>query len=118
LGQVSTVNFISAGMVVGVIEFLLGVVMIQAPTLAAALTGGAVFQSGVGTVSALLAGRGLRGSAQKRAPAVGANLGGGSAGGGGGRAHAVGAGLGRAGAAAGGAVRRAAYKLASLRSRT
>src|SRR5208283_360198 len=64
LGQISTINFIAAGMVVGVIELLLGIVMIQAPTLAAALTGGAVFQSGVGTVSALLAGRGLRSSTQ------------------------------------------------------
>src|SRR5208283_1271187 len=112
LGQISTINFIAAGMVVGVIELLLGVVMIQAPTLAAALTGGAVFQSGVGAISALLAGRAFGGSAPA-SPATAS-----------GRVSAAGAsgslwnakGLGRGAAGAGGTTRRAAYKVASYRS--
>jgi type IV secretion system protein VirB6 len=118
IGQIGTLNFISAAMVVGVIELLLGIVMIQAPTLAAALTGGAAFQSGVGPISALLAGRGLgRGSPSGAARASG------GAGTGSGRptpGFATGpspAAAGR-GAAAGGPIRRAAYKLASLRSRS
>jgi type IV secretion system protein VirB6 len=114
LGQVSTINFIAAGMVVGVIELLLGIVMIQAPTLAAALTGGAVFQSGVGTISALAAGRGLRGrSLAALPPPAGGAIQTPGAG-----TYFSAAGLGRGAAAAGGAVRRAAYKLASLRSRS
>jgi type IV secretion system protein VirB6 len=114
LGQISTINFIAAGMVVGVIELLLGVVMIQAPTLAAALTGGAVFQSGVGTVSALIAGRGI--GARTHAalpPPTGGVVHAGGAG-----SYFTAAGIGRGAAAAGGAVRRAAYKLAAFRSRT
>jgi len=95
-----------------VIELLLGIVMIQAPTLAAALTGGAVFQSGVGTVSALLAGRGLRGSAQTSSVRASS----GTIAGPGAGSYA--GGPGRGAAAAGGAIRRAAYKLASFRSRT
>jgi type IV secretion system protein VirB6 len=114
LGQVDTINFIAAGMVVGVIELLLGIVMIQAPTLAAALTGGAVFQSGVGTVSALMAGRGFAGrvGAALPTPTGGALQLAGP------RTSLTAAGLGRGAAAATGAVRRAAYKLASFRSRT
>jgi type IV secretion system protein VirB6 len=112
LGEISTINFIAAGMVVGVIELLLGIVMIQAPTLAAALTGGAVFRSGVGTLWALLAGRGLRGAAH----ASSATASGGTVAGPGGGSYA--GGPGRGAAAAGGAIRRAAYKLASFRSRT
>ena len=114
LGQVDTINFVAAGMVVGVIELLLGVVMIQAPTLAAALTGGAVFQSGVGTVSALMAGRGFstRAGAALPTPTGGALQLAGP------RTSLTAAGLGRSAASAAGAVRRAAYKLASLRSRT
>jgi hypothetical protein len=118
LGQMATINFIAAGMVVGVIELLLGIVMIQAPTLAAALTGGAVFQSGVGTISALMAGRGLGGRAPMALPPPG----GGAIQVPGPGTHFTAAGLGRgaavAGSAAGSAVRRAAYKLASMRSRT
>ena len=114
LGQVDTLNFVAAGMVVGVIELLLGVVMIQAPTLAAALTGGAVFQSGVGTVSALMAGRGFAGSARAALPTPT----GGALQLSGPHTSLTPAGLGRGAAAAGGAVRRAAYKLASFRSRT
>jgi type IV secretion system protein VirB6 len=114
LGQISTINFIAAGMVVGVIELLLGIVMIQAPTLAAALTGGAVFRSGVGTLWALLAGRGLRGSAH----ASSATASGGAIAGPGGGSYRSAGGPGRGAAAAGGAIRRAAYKLASFRSRT
>jgi len=114
LGQMATINFIAAGMVVGVIELLLGIVMIQAPTLAAALTGGAVFQSGVGTVSALLAGRRLGGYG---APQIGAPSGGGI------QFPGIAttlspSGMGRNAATAGAALRRAAYKLASFRSRT
>jgi len=112
LAEVSTVNFVVAGMVIGVIECLLAIVMIQAPTLAAALTGGAVYRSGLGTVSALLAARGWgRASYVPPAAAGGSSASGSSAG-----TYASAPGLG--GHAASGALRRAAYKLASLRSRT
>jgi type IV secretion system protein VirB6 len=113
--QVSTINFIAAGMVVGVIELLLGVVMIQAPTLAAALTSGAVYQSGAGTIWAMLAGRGFSRSLRGAATTSGGALAGASGGPPG--TAGPGSGLGRRAAAAGGALRRAAYKLAALRSR-
>jgi len=114
LAESSTVNFVVAGMVIGVIECLLAIVMIQAPTLAAALTGGAVYRSGLGTVSALLAARGWRAGA--RVPPV-------AAGRGATNRYAAGGywspqSFGRGAAAASGVLRRAAYKLASLRSRT
>ena len=113
LAEISTINFIVAGMVVGVIQLLLGIVMIQAPTLAAALTGGAVFQSGVGTVSALLAARGLRSSASPIVMGSGGAIGSSTA-----SSFLNPQALGRGAAAASGAVRRAAYKLASWRSRS
>lgn len=110
--QVSTINFIAAGMVVGVIELLLGVVMLQAPTLAAALTGGAVYRSGLGTISALLAGRSWRGAVQRSA-AAGSGV---YRGAGAGTGESMSASTGSAGTA--GALRRAAYKIASFRSRS
>ena len=112
LAEMDTINFIVAGMVVGVIEFLLGIVMIQAPTLAAALSRGAVFHSGVGTVSAVLAGRTSRAG---RFPSV-AGAGGSTAGTSSGVYGAWS--WGRSAQAAAGAARRAAYKLASMRSRS
>jgi len=114
LAEIDTVNFIVAGMVVGVIELLLGIVMIQAPTLSAALTAGPTFHYGVGTVSALLAGRRWQGRLSSGWTSLGATPGSSSAPGA--QASAPGW-AGRAQAAAG-AIRRAAYKLASQRSRT
>ena len=113
LAEVSTINFIVAGMVVGVIQLLLGIVMIQAPTLAAALTGGAVFQSGVGTVSALLAARGWRSGTSPIVTGSGGAIGTTTA-----SSLLNPQAWGRGASAASGAVRRAAYKLASWRSRT
>jgi len=110
LAEIATINFVVAGMVVGVIQLLLGIVMIQAPTLAAALTHGTVFQSGVGTISALLAGRGFRGGAAP-APITSIRATGRSSS----AAFATGQVWGRAAAAASGPLRRAAYKLASMR---
>jgi type IV secretory pathway VirB6-like protein len=112
LQEYLTINFVVAGMVVGVVEILLGIVMIQAPTLSAALVGGAIFQSGMGTISALVAGRGLRsGGAAASRPASGGSIGTS-------RGLITAHGMGRAVGMAGASARRLAYKLASLRGRT
>jgi type IV secretory pathway VirB6-like protein len=112
LAEVSTINFIVAGMVVAVIEFLLGIVMIQAPILAASLSRGAAFHSGLRTVSALLAGRASRAGRSSVVPSAAASAAGPTAGSYGPRTW------GRGAQAAASAVRRAAYKLASIRGRS
>ena len=75
---------------------------------AIALTGGAVFRSGMGTVSALVTGRGLRASWTSSVPPGGGAMG---------RAGTAGAARAWAGSASS-SLRRAAYKLASQRSRS
>lgn len=123
-----TFNVLGEAMRYCVLMILMGLICLQAPSLASALTGGAAIQQGVHMVQNAMMVSGLRRSAEAALAAGGASAGGviragAGAAGNAGRAAAAAAGAGSraAGTAAGGArsfARTAAYKLAALRGRS
>jgi type IV secretion system protein VirB6 len=130
-----TLNVVAEALRYCVVMILMGIICFQAPSLAAALTGGAVVQQGIQMIQNALMVSGLRSAASARSGLTGTTAGGAIRAGVGvpyaaGRATAatasagprfagtMAAGAGAMGARGARAVRVAAYKLAALRGRS
>jgi type IV secretion system protein VirB6 len=117
----STFNVVGESLKYSVVMILMAIICFQAPSLAAALTGGAVVQQGIQMIQNAMMVSGLRSAASARSGAAAASTAGGVIRVGAGLPHAASAAASGAGAiAARGAraVRTAAYRLAALRGRS
>jgi type IV secretion system protein VirB6 len=115
-----SLNVVAESLRYCVVMILMAIVCFQAPSLAAALTGGAVVQQGIQMIQNAMMVSGLRSAASARS-ATGPSTAGGVIRAGAGLPHAASAALSGAGAIAtrsARAVRTAAYRLAALRGRS
>jgi type IV secretion system protein VirB6 len=116
-----SLNVVAESLRYCVVMVLMAIICFQAPSLAAALTGGAVVQQGIQMIQNAMMVSGLRSAASARSGAAAASTAGGVIRAGAGLPHAASAAASGAGAiAARGAraVRTAAYRLAALRGRS
>jgi type IV secretion system protein VirB6 len=116
-----SLNVVAESLRYCVVMVLMAIICFQAPSLAAALTGGAVVQQGIQMIQNAMMVSGLRSAASARSGAAAASTAGGVIRAGAGLPHAasaVASGAGAIAARGARAVRTAAYRLAALRGRS